>query len=207
VRSVRWLVSVACLPMLIASCGGKQPSHPPEPTPASSSSRLPPIPEGVYRLVVTSRDADTSANPHVVALSEGLIGSYELSLSGGSYKLTLNGRDSVPYVVPSRPGIENGYLRYGWWVGAGVPPIGHGSYNGDQRYVAFHSARGACLLSGASPAIGNGLYRWRLDGSALVLEAASSGEASSESSLGAFPDDCLGRAYVLTVHPWARVGG
>lgn len=204
-RRWRWLGGAACLAIMLTSCGGTEPMRPTPVLPMPTSTRLPPIPDGVYRIVVSARDANTSADPDIVALSEGLIGRYELSISRGKYALTMDGRDAIPYVIPTRPGIENGYLRYGWWVGSGVPPIGHGTYNGDERYVAFHSSRGACFLSGASPAIRNGLYRWEVQGTALLLEATSSAEASSEKELGAFPDDCLGRAYVLTVHPWARV--
>jgi hypothetical protein len=136
--------------------------------------------------VVSDRDATRSDDPNIVALSGGLVGEYELSLQRGTYRITLNGRDAIPYTIPTRPGVEHGYLAYGWWVGAGVPPIGEGTDNGDAQFIAFHSTRGVCFDPGASPSTMNGLYRWTATGDTVTFQTATALDASSEASLGHF---------------------
>ena len=117
-----------------------------------------------------------------------------------------DGADTVPYRIPDRPGVEGGYIKYGFWVFRGVPPIGSGSYDGDASLVAFHSAEGACWQPGASPAILNGLYRWSLEGNSLTFTPVAAGDPEAEGRFGAGVDDCLGRSFVLSEHPWLPEG-
>jgi hypothetical protein len=174
--------------------------------PSPTSTTIPPIPDGVYRLVVAALDADHSKDPNIVALSEGLVGPYELTLRDGTYRITLNGKDAIPHIVPSHPGLEGGYIRYGYWVSRGVPPIGEGTYNGNGQVVAFHSSRGACFQTGLTTVILSGLYRWSLRGNSLTFASQTTPDFPSLQRFGAGRDDCLGRAFVLTVHPWTRTG-
>jgi hypothetical protein len=164
-----------------------------------------PIPDGVYAATITVDEAMASDDPHIVVLSAALAGSYQLTIADGQYQVTKDGKDTVPYRIPDRPGVEGGYIKYGYWVFRGVPPIGSGRYDGDASLVAFHSLVGACFQPGASPAILNGLYRWAVSGSRLTFSAVGEGDAPAEGAFGAGVDDCLGRTFVLTEHPWVPV--
>jgi hypothetical protein len=183
--------------------GGGRPTRPPGPTGSGSgtetSSPNTAALEGIYVTTVTRRDTDRSPDGHIVNLGTLLVGRYRLTLRDGNYEVTLDGRTSVPTPSPRRTGGEGAYATFGFWIFLGVPPIGRGTYTMTGARVVFQSDRGACFQKGAGTALRSGTYRWKLGGGDLVLRAGGPDAAPSA-------DGCLGRRFVLTSHPWSRLG-
>lgn len=203
-RSPIVFIAVGLLVQACTGGSGSQTSPAPSAAGGSIPASIPPIPEGTYTATISLQDAEGSPNAHIINLATQLAGHYELSLRGGTYTITLDGRSAVPTPVAIRTGGEGAYARYGFWLFLGVPPIGRGAYTGDSAEVAFRSRGGACFQPGASSNLTTGLYRWTFQGDRLTLEAVDSGGVTPGSSRFASREGCLGRGFVLTAHPWTR---
>ena len=193
--------------LLLGACSSSSPGQAPSPSGAphpsvstsatSASSAHEPLPEGVYAATITIGDTDRSPDGHIINLGTQLTGRYRLSMSGGAYTVTLDGRSAVPTPSPRRTGGEGAYARYGFWIFLGVPPIGHGTYSASASRVVFHSDGGACFQKGARTTLTTGTYAWTLRGGSLQLSAGGPDQGPSA-------DGCLGRRFVFTAHPWVR---
>ena len=187
-------------------------------TPATMTTSLPPrwpndvptgiptIPDGTYTATISFQDAEQSGNSHLVNLASELAGRYELTLRSGEYTLTRDGKSTVPTPVARRTGGEGAYGRYGFWLFLGVPPIGQGIYAGDSAQIAFRSDQGACFQNGVTSTLTTGVYRFSYRGTSLTLLPVKATGPTPSSNGFAGRDGCLGRAFVLTAHPWTREG-
>jgi hypothetical protein len=193
----------------VACTGTPRPTPSRQPSGVASSvpNGVPPIPEGTYTSTISFEDAEKSPNAHIINLATQLEGRYELTVRGGSYTVTLDGRNAVPTPVAIRTGGEGAYARYGLWLFLGVPPIGRGAYTGDSALIAFRARGGACFQPGASANLTTGLYRWTFQDDSLTLQAVDSGGVTPGSSQFATREGCLGRGFVLTAHPWSKKAG
>ena len=198
------LIAPLVITLLAGACnsssgeqGSTSPSPKPSPSTAPQAYSAASIPNGVYSTTITRADTDSSGDGHIVNLGSLLVGRYRLTVEGGRFSVTLDGRSAVPTPSPRRTGGEGAYSRYGFWVFLGVPPIGEGRYTGSSSRVVFRSVRGGCFQRGASASLTRGTYRWTIRGDKLALSAGS-----PQTAAGA--DGCLGRRFVFTAHPWVK---
>jgi hypothetical protein len=200
---------IAVITAALVGCSGapgvRTSSLPPR-WPEGVPTGIPTIPDGTYTATISFQDAEQSGNSHLVNLASELTGRYELTLHRGAYTLTRDGKRSVPTPVARRTGGEGAYGRYGFWLFLGVPPIGQGIYAGDSAQIAFRSEQGACFQKGVRSTLTTGVYRFSYRASSLTLQPVKAQGPTPSSNGFAGKDGCLGRAFVLTAHPWTRQG-